>query len=164
MWTASARTYPDPVTSLCCPEDDRRDAPKSTCEMLLRNVPDAHEPRVNHLLLASTVVRLIQAGHLSYPCCPSSMPLLDHVSATACTCIHRCPDATTCTARPPSHISPRLLDASNARHQCPMPMSVTRWHVGMGVARPHRPTATIDVEGVSYAAAAATVPAPPPAT
>ncbi|KAL5979172.1 hypothetical protein ACLOJK_019070, partial [Asimina triloba] len=57
-------------------------------------------------------------------------------------------------APPDRHRTSRLLDASNARHQCPMSMSAACWHVGMGVARPHRPTTT----------AAATVAAPPPAT
>ncbi|KAL5979782.1 hypothetical protein ACLOJK_041429 [Asimina triloba] len=67
-------------------------------------------------------------------------------------------------APPDRHCTCRLLDASNARHQCPMLMLAARWRVGMGVARPHRPTVTTDVKGVSYAAAAASVPTPPPAT
>ncbi|KAL5988744.1 hypothetical protein ACLOJK_026845, partial [Asimina triloba] len=39
-----------------------------------------------------------------------------------------------------------LLDASNARHQCPMLMSAARSHVGTGVASPQYPTTTTDVE------------------
>ncbi|KAL5979171.1 hypothetical protein ACLOJK_019069, partial [Asimina triloba] len=72
---------------------------------------------------------------------PATLPTLVPLPAAAFTIVGLA-SKPPCTARPPS----RLLDARNARHQCPMSMSTARWHVGMGVARPHRPTATTDVE------------------